>query len=43
MIVKDDHPTEWMSHLQPVLKPNNKIRECLNPQNHNQAIKKNQH
>lgn len=41
IVAKVDHPTDWISHLQPVRKPNGKIRVCIDPQNLNRAIKRN--
>jgi len=41
VITKVEAPTDWISHLQPVRKPNGKIRICIDPQNLNQAIKRN--
>jgi len=41
IITKVEVPTDWISHLQPVRKPNEKIRICIDPQNLNQAIKQN--
>jgi len=41
IITKVEASTDWISHLQPVRKPNRKIRICIDPQNLNQAIKQN--
>ena len=41
IIEKVDNPTLWISHLQPVRKPNGTVRLCLDPQNLNQALKRN--
>lgn len=35
------HPTDWISHLQPVRKANGEIRPCIDPQNLNRAIRRN--
>ena len=37
---KRDEPTEWISSLLLLEKPNDKIRHCLNPTNLNWAIKR---
>ena len=36
-----ESPTPWISHLQPVRKSNGTVRLCLDPQNLNQALKRN--
>jgi hypothetical protein len=41
IITEVDEPTEWISHLQPIRKPNKKVRICVDPQNLNRAIKRN--
>ena len=41
MIEKVNSPTEWISHMQPVRKPNGQIRVCLDPQHLNTALKRN--
>ena len=34
-------PTAWISHLQPVRKPNGTVRLCRDPQTLNQALRRN--
>ena len=41
IVEKVDQPTDWISHLQPVRKPNGAIRLCIDPQHLNTAIKRN--
>ena len=41
IIEKVENPTPWISHLQPVRKPNGTVRLCLDPQNLNQALRRN--
>ena len=41
VIEKVDIPTPWISHLQPVRKSNGTVRLCLDPQNLNQALRRN--
>lgn len=41
IIAKVDEPTDWISHIQPVRKPNGKIRVCIDPQNLNKVIRRN--
>ena len=41
IIEKVEDPTPWISHLQPVRKPNWTVRLCLDPQNLNQAMRRN--
>lgn len=36
-----DHPTDWISNMQPVRKPNGTIRLCIDPANLNKALKRN--
>ena len=39
-IERVDHPTDWMSHLVTVRKPNGSLRLCLDPQPLNRALKR---
>ena len=41
VITRVNHPTQWISHIQPVRKANNSIRICIDPQNLNRAIRRN--
>ena len=41
IIEQVESPTPWISHLQPVRKLNGTVRLCLDPQNLNQALKRN--
>ena len=41
IIKKVENPTPWISHLQPVRKPNGTVRLCLDSQNLNQALRRN--
>ena len=41
IIEKVDHPTPWISSLQPVRKPNGKIRLCIDPHHLNKAFHRN--
>lgn len=40
VIRKAEEPTEWMSSLVVVEKPNGKVRLCLDPQDLNNAIQR---
>jgi hypothetical protein len=40
VISKVTEPTEWVSSIVVVMKPNGKIRVCLDPQNLNRAIRR---
>ena len=41
IIEQVESPTPWISHLQPVIKSNRTVRLCRDPQNLNQALKRN--
>ena len=41
IIEQVESPTPWISHLQPVRKSNGTVRLCIDPQNLNQALKRN--
>ena len=41
IIEQVESPTPWISHLQPVRTSNGTVRLCLDPQNLNQALKRN--
>ena len=41
IIEKVENPTPWISHLQPVRKPNGTVRLCLDPQDLKQALRRN--
>lgn len=43
VIVKQNDPTEWVNSMVTVMKPNGKIRICMDPKDLNKAIKREHH